>query len=236
MKYQDPRLRALLAGEYVLGTLTGRARQRFERLLIRDAGLRELVGRWEMQLNRLAIAAPPVKPPARVWRMIQTRLGFGWSPDRMFSWWDRVNVWRAIAGLAVAAAVVLTVQVVRLAPETPGPMLGAVLADAGNQPAWVAVVAAGNHGRPVLKITALRPLSPGAGQSFELWLIPADATRPISLGLLPGNGQASFELPPEVVRGLRASSTIAVSLEPAGGSPSGLPTGPILYQGSTQAL
>lgn len=236
MKYEDSRLRALLAGEYVLGTLIGRARQRFERLLLADAGLRDLVDRWEMQLNRLAIGAQPVDPPARVWRMICARLGFRQSPSRMFLWWERVNVWRAIAGVAVAATILLTVQLLRLVPETPPPMLGAVLTDADNQPGWVAIVSATHREMTALKITSLRAVSPGPGRSFELWLIPAGTSRPISLGLLPEDGNASVDLPREIGRKLHASSTIAVSLEPKGGSPTGLPTGPILYQGSMRLL
>src|SRR5215813_8278244 len=75
MNYRNPELRERLAAEYALGTLRGRARRRFERLLADDADLRRLVEGWELRLNTLAETALAVTPPARLWQRIEQRLG-----------------------------------------------------------------------------------------------------------------------------------------------------------------
>ena len=71
--------------------------------------------------------------------------------------------------------------------------------------------------------------------AFELWLLPADKSKPISLGLLPQQGNAVVKVTDEVAL-LLASSGLAVSLEPLGGSPTGQPTGAVLYQGKLSQI
>lgn len=52
---------------------------------------------------------------------------------------------------------------------------------------------------------------------------------PVSVGLLPQSGEATLSLSDEALEGLPLTSTVAVSLEPDGGSPEAVPTGPVLY-------
>ena len=66
--YKNPQLRDKLAAEYVLGTLRGRARARFESLLRYDPALRRTVADWEARVTPLAAAASEITPPPRVWR------------------------------------------------------------------------------------------------------------------------------------------------------------------------
>jgi len=75
MRYDQPRLRDKLAAEYVLGTMTGRVRARFQRLFRYDATLRRDVTAWETRLAPLADLTSAVNPPARVWRAITARIG-----------------------------------------------------------------------------------------------------------------------------------------------------------------
>jgi anti-sigma-K factor RskA len=73
-----------------------------------------------------------------------------------------------------------------------------------------------------------------AGHDYQLWLIPA-GSKPIPLGLLTGDGVQAMNLPEKLVRAIDAQASLAVSLEPAGGSPTGLPTGPVLTSGKINA-
>ena len=52
---------------------------------------------------------------------------------------------------------------------------------------------------------------------------------PVSLGLIPGVGNAQLGLSAAQLAVLGNTATLAVSLEPAGGSPTGLPTGPVIF-------
>ncbi len=107
-------------------------------------------------------------------------------------------------------------------PET----LVAIVADEADTPLWLI---RGDPGRAELRINALQSNVPPAGRDFELWMLPDDGTAPISLGLLPASGAVTRDLDAAKFAVLTATSTLAVSLEPAGGSPTGAPTGPGLY-------
>jgi anti-sigma-K factor RskA len=74
MNYRNSNLRSLLAGEYVLGTLHGATRRRFERLLTLDSGLHDLVGEWQAVLASLSSALEPVTPPPELWTRLQARV------------------------------------------------------------------------------------------------------------------------------------------------------------------
>lgn len=62
-------------------------------------------------------------------------------------------------------------------------------------------------------------------KDLELWALRPDETRPRSLGVLPPSGT-------NVTVAVAPNTQLLVSLEPKGGSPTGEPTGPVLYSGS----
>jgi anti-sigma-K factor RskA len=226
MKYTDPALRDKLAGEYVLGTLHGRARQRFERLLLEDAGLQTVVAGWESRLNPLAEMLQPVQPPERVWKQIQLRTGL--LREAKPRLWNRLDFWRplALTASALAAALILYVGVA-LMPQAPELNYVAVLSDNEAKAAWVA----NSVGRTSLVIHPLASRTIPAGKALELWVIASKDQAPRSLGLLPEAGSKTVSLPEPLRRAMTPGAALAISLEPAGGSPTGLPTGPVLYQG-----
>ena len=94
MRYQNEKLRDMLAAEYVLGTLSGRVRARFQRLMQYDPQLRQAVTQWEARLNPLAGALPETAPRERVWQAIQTRIERR-APRRDL--WSSLGFWRGFA-------------------------------------------------------------------------------------------------------------------------------------------
>ena len=223
MRYSDPQLLMRLASEYVVGTLHGRARRRFERLMVDSYRVRAAVWHWEQRLVPLAQASGSVQPSAHVWRGILERIG---AREARTPWYERLGLWRALAVAATAAAIVLAV-LPRTAPVSE-PQYVAVFSDQQAQPLWIVSV---DTGRDRLSIRPVNATAPAANQSYELWLLPAGGAAPQSMGLLP-TGATTIEraLSASLQSQLANAQGLAVSIEPAGGSPTGAPTGPVILQ------
>lgn len=221
MNYRDkPELRERLAAEYALGTLRGRARERLRRWLRDDAELAREVAAWEGRLAPMAEAIPPVAPPPRLWQGIENRLENARKP---FSFWKTLGL------VASGAAAALLAVAVLLPPQRAGisPSYIAVLSDPKtNHPVLVATA---ERGEMVLRVNTLDPAIHVAGRSLELWALPRGA-QPRSLGLV-SDQKAMLRLAAVADQALGDVPTLAVSLEPQGGSPTGQPTGPVLYTG-----
>ena len=230
MDYRRPERVEPLAAQYVLGTLRGRARARFARLVQIDPAVAAEVQAWEARLLPLLESLPPVQPPPGVWPAILERIqGRGTASAGGF--WASLRLWRALAATGFIAAFALAVALLNPRPDV--------------TQAYVAVLAA-QDGRAVLIATAeasgrvmtLKPLAPQnipADRSLELWALPA-AGHPRPLGLIDPAAVVRLTLPEAEQGRLASIPTLAVSLEPRGGSTTGLPTGPVLFTGALQAL
>jgi anti-sigma-K factor RskA len=80
-----------------------------------------------------------------------------------------------------------------------------------------------------LQARAINVAAPANGQVYELWMLPNGGAAPVSLGLLPMMGEIALPLDAARTAILANTGTLAVSVEPAGGSPTGAPTGPVVY-------
>jgi anti-sigma-K factor RskA len=228
MNLRQPERADALAAQYVLGTLRGRARERFERLARADRALGDAVRGWEERLLPLAEALPPVAPPAQVWSAILVRIR-GEPPARV-SLWSSLRLWRGLALASLAIVVALATLLLRPSPEQPQGALIVVLAGTDAKP--VLVASAEKLGR-YLNIKPVAPVAVAADRALELWMLP-DGGSPRSLGLINATGVARVALSAPADDALRNIPALAVSLEPSGGSPTGLPTGPVLYSGPVQ--
>jgi len=229
MDYGRAELVDRLAADYVAGTLRGAARRRYESLLPAHAALRAATRAWQERLMPLTLSIPPETPPPQVWQRIQGRLDGASAIDSVAApnAWTRLAFWRGLAGIASVAAVALAVLLVAPAPVQPPiiVVLSATGAPAGGAAAasFVASITADGRAlvtRPLVEV-ALRP-----DRALELWAIPPGGA-PRSLGLI----SASRATVVERGQALAGADTLAVTLEPPGGSPSGAPTGPVLYAG-----
>jgi anti-sigma-K factor RskA len=216
-----------LASEYVLGTLRGPARRRFESLLGGHPALRDAVAQWQARLAPLAASVEPVEPSPQVWRRIEAAL---FPAEAAPPWWRRLGVWRALSGVASAALVALLVVGVPPPPAT-APIVVVLAAnpqvDRAVQARFVASLSADGRALVLRPIDA-PPLT--AQQALELWAVPPSGA-PRSLGLVNADGATTL-LRAEL---LRDTAAFAVSVEPAGGSPTGAPTGPIVSLGRLQS-
>ena len=224
---QDPQERDVLAGEYVLGVLDVEHALEIERALAIDGELRAAVTFWEQKLHPLSSLATARNPPTEIWDAIEARI----SPSTSAR--SRRSVaapwrWSTGAFAAIAAALLLYVVAVPRAPVEPASPTVAVLQSSKTQNAsWVAVL--GPSGLRLAELTGERP---PAAHAYELWGIAPHAKRPVPLGVIPTNGQMQLAVLP---KGVGAGATLAISIEPPGGSPTGLPTGPVVFAGLLRA-
>lgn len=234
MDYSRPELIDRLAASYVAGTLRGPARRRFESLLGGHPAMRRAVTRWQAQLVPLTVSLDPVKPPPQVWKRIEARIDGAPAPagqPARVGFWRRLALWQGIAGVASAAALSLAVLVSSPGPARPPIVVvlsstGAT-ADGSVVPATFVASISGDGRSVVTKPIAQVSLQ--ADKALELWAVPPHGA-PRSLGLISANGTTI------VKKGkvLADTAALAVSLEPPGGSPTGVPTGPVLWAGKLQ--
>ena len=223
---QDPQERDVLAGEYVLGVLDVEQAREIERALAIDGELRAAVTFWEKKLHPLSSLARAGNPPTEIWEAVEARISPSTSARARRS---VASPWRWSTGAfaAIAAALLLYVVVVPRGPVQSASPLVAVLQSSKTQTAgWVAIL-----GPSGLRLAELTREKPPAAHAYELWGIAAHATRPVPLGVIPANGQMQLAALP---KSLSTGATLAISIEPPGGSPTGLPTGPVVFAGVLQ--
>jgi anti-sigma-K factor RskA len=230
MNYLTEERKNALAAEYVLGTLHGGARIRFQRLLMQHRSLRSVLWAWESRLNTLGGGLPAVKPPAHLWANIQKQLGFIDTalPDNVAQFpqakppQTKIRNWQWLAGVASAAAILLAVLLI-LPPQTieRAQTQIAVVQGEKAEALWSIEL-----GEKELVVTARESFKPLPNQDYQLWMVAADGRPPVSLGLLPKQGK--LILPRNVLLDQVKVAALAVSLEPLGGSPNGSPT-KVLY-------
>jgi len=228
--YSNPQLRDALAAEYVIGTLRGGARARFEALMRYDPALRRLVAEWETRLTPLAGAAGEIAPPARLWEALSRRIAGG---ARGAGWWTSLAVWRGLAATATAFTLIMAV-VIAAAPRPQPPMaMVAVMNDDKGQPAllvsWPPMKDMRDpHVR--IKVVQEHPVM-APGTAWEMWMLPGGKAAPVSMGLINTDRDQVMKIAPALARKMGGAWGVAMSVEPAGGSKTGAPTGPVIFKG-----
>ncbi|MCS3414893.1 anti-sigma-K factor RskA [Pseudomonas sp. BIGb0450] len=225
MNYQTTSLRRALAADYAIGLMPATARRRFEQLLLDDAALRVELGHWQDALASLTGPLLERQVPDPVWEGIKARI----EPQVLHMpakkpFWMNLRLLAAVCGLVIAVLVGVLYQ------RDLGVEYNATLLAADQQPALKIQAYADHLQVEPLALAAVEP-----ARALELWAIPAGG-KPISLGLVPVSGKGRIQLSKAQQALLTAPLTLAVSLEPQGGSPTGQPTGPVLYQGQLASL
>jgi len=227
MKHDQPQLIDALASEYVLGTLGGPARRRFERWQAAEWHVASRVRTWEGRLIPMALGLPPLSPSPGVWERIEERIRIADASRADVARRGAARpALRALAAVLVLCAIFaggyvawrmtepLRLQPVATIKGAQGPVVWSIELDPRRQ-RLRAVALAGAAARP--------------GHSFELWALPPGKGAPVSLGILPDAGQLEWALSATQRAALSNAAQVAVSLEPRGGSPTGAPTGPVLF-------
>jgi len=241
---REPPNADVLAGEYVLGVLDAEQRRQVQARITTDPAFARLVAGWEQRLGAWLDGIEPVAVPAHLWPRIRTRLG--WSPIEggKRGVWQSVGFWRGMTALAAAAAVA-AVFFGRVQPPPAPPITPPVAVQPGESaqpvttlarddgtPGWLASIDAA---RGTVRMVPVPAPSDAQGRVPELWLIPPGEA-PRSLGLISVDRTQLVVVPKALLRALAKGSTLAISLEPPGGAPQGVPTGPIIAKGGIETI
>jgi len=222
-----------LAGEYVLGTLDAGERASVAARRLREPALNATILDWERRFGPLVETATPVTPPTNLFSKIEARIeGADVAPAGSATIIDlrrRVKVWRAtaLATSALAASLVVAVGVHEFQPKPKQQNLVAVLQKDAASPAFLVTVNVDDRTMTVRPVAAKHE----AGKSYELWIVQDSLGAPKSLGVIDEPHAMTRPTLAAYKRDVIESATFAVSLEPEGGSPTGAPTGPVVFAG-----
>jgi len=224
-----------VAAEYVLGVLAADERQAIARRIDTDAAFAKLVDHWEVTLSPMATGYAQVEPPASVKQALDRKL-FSTAAS---TGTERAGIWQSLAfwrGLTVAAfaALALYAAVPLLSPTPPDAPAERLVASLAPQQSDVHyfVVYDGRAGDIGLShVTGER----ASGRDFELWVIEAGQA-PESLGIIPAGSNVHLAVSGDVQRKIASGAVFAISLEPAGGSTTGAPTGPVVAAGDLRSI
>lgn len=228
----------LLAGEYVLGVLSHADRIRVEARVQDDRHFAAIVARWQENLSDFNDDYVDEAPPLRTYARIEQKL-FPQQAARTMrfetaGWWNSLHLWRGLTFASLALLVTyaaLSSGWIGGAP--PARMLTAQMS--GSDGAAMGLLARYDTASGRMQLVPVAAPADDA-RSLQLWLVPDGGAAPLSLGILPQVGEGGIDIPVDMRPHLKGGVTFAVSLEPAGGSPTGQPTGPVIAAGKAQGI
>ena len=204
-----------------------------------------LIDEWAAKLSPVAEAVGEVTPPPTAWAGIEAALAERTGPiaptvpvaaevpaqksDRP-PLLERLSFWRmSTAGaLALAACLALYIVTVDIFESAPPSRYVALLDNADGDLAWLLTVNTDTRKMTALPVSAIDVDE----KDLELWLVRDAETALLSVGLLHPTDPRAFPVEEAVIdEGRLMAAAFVVSAEPPGGSPTGLPTGPLLFQG-----
>jgi anti-sigma-K factor RskA len=217
----------VFAAEAALGLLGPDERRRAELRLARDPDLAAEVVRWEARFAALGETVPEVAPPAHVWSAIERQIAppvVQRTPEAAGGLWSSLAFWRGLTSLSLAGAIAAVALVVAAPEPTPMPLVAA-LSPADGATFVIAV----DQSAGMLRVMPVS-LSSTDETVPELWIIP-EGLAPISLGVVPAEGMPEHAVDPDMMPHFQTGATMAITMEPPGGSPTGAPTGPVVASG-----
>lgn len=236
MSTQDPesgdsRRDQVIAGEYVLGVLSADDRRKVEARMVLDRAFAAMVKHWQNNLSSFDERYEPLPPSPQVFTAIERRIFAEQPTAAAGGFWNSLAFWRILALASVAGFVTIaTFASGILEPVNQTRSLVAELAGEGS--AAINLLAQYDTSTGALKVTPVAARQAEA-KSLEVWLIEGDNPAK-SLGVLPQTGEGEIVIAPELRAKVGEGVTLAVSVEPFGGSPTGSATGPVVAAGKTR--
>jgi anti-sigma-K factor RskA len=217
----------LSAAEYALGVLAGAERATAAQRVARDRAFAALVAAWEERFAPWAAEIREVAPPPQAWERIAAQLPG--AEQRGPRFWQSLVFWRSFGIVSALAAACLAV----LLYLSSGSQQVALFASIEGSGERIFVAAIDAKRAAIAVVPATYRADPT--RVPELWLIPSGG-KPLPLGVLPADRPTQVAIPAAIADQVRRGATLAVSLEPPGGSPTSQPSGPVIGSGTLTNL
>lgn len=237
-KRPDPTGPDVTAAEYALRLLTGEELRQAEARAAADPEFAAEIARWRGRLAPLHGEIAEAAPSSDVWERVAAAVrGPVAANDNVVSLRRSLTMWRSLAGgmTAVAAALAVVLLLPQKPAIVPPPVerttAAPMVAMLGDQQTAAKVVASWDPNSRQLVLALAGPMPPAGAHSHELWVIPPGG-KPRSLGTMKSAAMMHMRLADALATLLQQGATIAISVEPPGGSPTGAPTGPVVASGA----
>jgi len=228
MRYAQAEI-ARIADEYVLGLLDPGDMADVEDAMEGDANLCAAVATSRDRLLPLDMALEPAVVGQALWERIRSALPDHQKTDtpgpRRPANQNRPHGWRITAVGALAATVLLALGLGYSLMRTVEPLVVAVLVSEGGEVRAIVE----DFGNENAAVRVLSDLDVPEDKTIQVWTLPTREMGPVSLGLLKGVHSARLTGPQ--LPAPKLDQLYELTLEQAGGSPTGRPTGPVLAKG-----
>ncbi len=213
------------AAELALGVIDGEERAAALRRMLAEPDFAREVELWRDHFALMFDGVADVSPPADLFGRVEARIDG--APRRSFNAWKPTAIAASLAALAMTVVALRPVDapppVVTQAPSAPMIAAMALSDSSGSQPAMY------DAATGMVKMPGPMPIP--AGKSAQLWVIEGKAA-PKPLGTFHSTGPGTYEAEAKMQTVIPAGATLAISIEPMGGSPTGAPTGPVIATGT----
>lgn len=228
---------AVEVGEYVLGLMSADERAAFETRMAADPAISKLVATERERFLELDDTAHGTPPSEALWQRIEG--GIASEPSNVVDFEPRSDArrtappvttvvtrrgfWQGFAAASVLGILASGLSYMLTTPQQP--RLIVVLLNDQAQPVSIVETLAGQR----IRVVPLSAIDVPANRTLQVWTLPDAATGPVSMGLLEQVRATLLEGP--ALPAPKLDQLYEITVEPAGGSPTGRPTGPIVGKG-----
>lgn len=217
-----------LAAEFAIGVLTDELRAEAAKRYDQEISFRQEVDQWAERISPMLEDVPQIAPPAHVWKNIETALSS--DNSRSTNWLTSLFDNKPYGAFSAILAVLVLVVGIGYLPQMLSPNLPYLTATLSGENTPTAMIASYDRQTGMLVVTT--KMQAASGHDHELWVITEKDAAPISMGIVSPVGTTEMNMPENIKGLLQEGVTLAISVEPDGGSPTGLPTGPVIAIGT----
>lgn len=219
-RYQNPEVFELLAMEYAVGSMQGRARQRFEVLMDTHFYLQATVDAYEAKFANLVELLPEKKPSNQVWNNIEAHIKqseAAKAPQEEKAPWWQMNFFKQGFGMAAAAlVVVMALNYDPMTDHESAAIASYTAAMEYDQSGQAIAVTKIQKSDMKLSIDIMKPMTVANGMELTMWCQPKSGGKPMKMGTISKTGVSELTISKEEWENLKNIGSLTVTVEKQG--------------------